>query len=379
MAARITVFLVPTRSIDSYSQGIDLVKLARYLNRSLSSFRNRRVLDFKVVTEHRIERSAGKQKDYSRAGLDLRPRWRFRHFNLANQITVTEDQLEEYKQTCLVDLDAFEQIKEFVLSAAEEKEIELGQIIGIGSEVVSEDREGAQWKGKSKEDAYSCIRDVMTFPEYDNDFYRPSWNVTFISLARAWSTSIFGQQLDRGEPYGLANRAIISRYIISNLSGCIAASVFKTPLSDRHIQLCVASDAWGDEEAQSYAASGLCGSCQAVARTSGLAARYKQVFRTPQAAFRVVEQLAVASKKIEADVAFKETYDKFINIVAIAILSAAFVGLIVTYESNDKLRIYDNLKTYSAKHWPAVALCVVGFLSCAIARLILWIRTTRVP
>ena len=374
MPDRVTVYLVPTRSIDLFSEGIDLFRLARYLNLVLSHGRTAHVIEFKVVIEGGVERRPRRQHLYRDKGLDLRQIVPFKHFKLADAEGLPHYVNSSYEYVNIVDLDALGQLKTFVEDTVGEAAADFHLILGIGSEVISDDKEGYEWSGRSEDDAYSCLGDIMSYPDASNEDYRPSRNVAFISLARAHAENVFGDPLSDQKSSAYDKRAVISRYLVSNIAHALSGFLFRNPLPREHVAMCVAATVWAGGERASYSAAGLCEKCQRRAMQEGLTSRYARVLHDPGTAIACIGRLETASRKIEADARFQDRFKAFLSFCVAAGLIGTFIALVVTYDSSE-----DAPLPFLREHWPAALLSII-FIGASIAA---WVtsmaRSRRIP
>ena len=290
------ILLIPSASIDLFGQGVDLVKLVRYLNRNLESSALRHRVKFFVVVDGNIEHRTGKQSLYRAKALQIRQKIPFKTFRVTRNSPVTSDVFSAAREACIVDIDAFTQLKEEACKAMMNKEIvEFGLVIGLGSEVVRDDREDAEYTGIKEEDAYSCTAWVKSFETTDNDVYDPLRNISFISLARAYCKDVFRLDLSDIGTKPHEKRAIISRFIVANIAYALSGNLFRRPLPRDHSELCVAETCWHGGERESYAATGLCSACQRLAKETGLTERYVPLLHDFKSAVIAIEQVAMAA------------------------------------------------------------------------------------
>jgi hypothetical protein len=372
-AQPIQVFLIPTRNIDLYSHGIDLAKLAEYLNGSIRHSLHSCCLQFKVILDKSVDNTFGRQAEYKYLGLDLKQIQPFRHFELAASGTTTSNNLKVARETAIVDLDAFEQLQACARSEVRKHPASYAIIVGIGSGVISEDRADAEWTGIREEDAYSCLGDIMTYDVTDNDTDRTFRNVCYISLARAYSKTVFGPRLSEPHLKKPAQRAIIARYLIANIAHALSAILFRQPLPREHNALCVAETAWSGGELESYSATRLCESCRRMAQTGGLARYYVATLRDWETAYRCIESVTQVSTMIDKDVSFYDRYNRWVDFTIAAGLIGTFFALLVAYDSKDPL------PAFLEAHWPASFVILAFLVSTIFTRIRFWLKSRAIP
>jgi hypothetical protein len=306
-------------------------------------------------------------------GLDIKQTRPFRHFELAATGTTTNNNLKVAREIAIVDLDAFEQLQACARSAVGKQPSRDGIIIGIGSEVISEDRPDAEWTGIREEDAYSCLGDLMSFDVTDNDIDRTFRNVCYISLARAYSKTVFGAPLLDPHLEKLERRAIVARYLIANIAHALSSILFRQPLPREHNALCVAETAWSGGELESYSAKGLCESCREVAQTRGLARYYVAALRNWETAYRCIESVTQVSTMIDKDVSFYDRFKRWVEFTIAAGFIGTFVALLVTYDSKDPPL------AFLEAHWPASFVILAFLASTTFAYIRFWLKSRAIP
>ena len=165
----IGIYLIPTSSIDLYSQGVDLHKLCIYLNKRMRAAQSPCKMAFYVLIGKQIEQRNGTQSSYSTFGLRLKQRHPFINFEPRDNTTTWSAGFDEAKKTYIVDKDALDQINSAGILVIEAHGLDTALFVAIGSEVLSEDSPKSQFRGERTEDAYSVLSDFMSVNTIDND------------------------------------------------------------------------------------------------------------------------------------------------------------------------------------------------------------------
>jgi hypothetical protein len=107
--------------------------------------------------------------------------------------------------------------------------------IAIGSDVYVPDIPDNAFDSNAASDSYSCLGSGVTINEIDNNKDKPFQNIAIISLAMLGL--VFPEAWDKDRDIH-SRRAIISRYIVTNIAHFLGGRIFARDL-DRDIRHCV--------------------------------------------------------------------------------------------------------------------------------------------
>lgn len=361
-ASAVQVFLIPTTAIYEYGFEIDLLALSSRINSTLKSSQ----FQFRVILKDRVQDKYVSPKIYRSDGLKLRHTRDFENFVPATNVTFSVG-FQAARRTSIVDLDAFDQVKEWARPALLELPASPAILVGVGSEVVGPDDPEEEWTGIGEQDAYSCLVDIRT--DRTNDDPRESQYICHISLARAYSSEVYRLYLWDPQTSKRRKRAIIERYIIVNVAMALANFLFQKPLVGECGNVCVANTNTMGGEQVSYIAEGLCDICRHEARGYGLAQNLRGALATVDEAFEAIEQLCRAPPAIDHEVGKLELLDKLREIALVVVATGLVVALFAAYDVNQLL------SDYLKAHWPAeVAVVVLALLWYASRSEHRWLR-----
>lgn len=271
----IDVYIVPTTSYNLLSKGTSLFKLCDILNKQQKKYQQS--FRFYVLLAHFMLEKDVSTKAYDNMGLVLEQKQPFENFRFNEMCHTPIGIREEARRNYIADKDAFQQITSFAASTVGRVAVQNSMIVGIGSEVISEDDRYAEVTGIAEDDAYSCLGNVMSTKDDNNNNEYKYQNVCYISLARATADAVFPEL--KAMPDGaLTSRAIVARYITANLCHFISGRIFVKNLNRDHGALCVAESNWtsGGGERAAYAAEGLCRKCMLEIQKTGVANKYRE-------------------------------------------------------------------------------------------------------
>ncbi len=349
--AYVRVFLVPTTSYITYSQQCNINTLAALLNDS------QKIFQFIVM--------GGK----TARGLPIIKETQLKYINFNPSHRKPPDVEREAVNSYIVDLDAFTQIKRFL-----EKNVSNGfrdddLAIAISSDVYVPDIPDNAFDSEAASDSYSCLGSGVTINDIDNNKEKQFNNIAIISLARVGL--IFPEAWDKDRDVH-ARRAIISRYIVTNIAHFLAGRIFSQDLDRDHQALCVAEANWIGGEKASYQAKGLCELCKDCVKEVGVANKFKEIGNWSRF-IRGIDDVTGVAERIDKLVEERGRYKYFIELAAVVAAAGLVANLLAGYSRD--ITIWD----YSLSHYPAVSLAILGALVAAVLRIRIWYRNKRIP
>jgi hypothetical protein len=357
--ARLRVFLVPTTSYQMHSQGCDLSKIASALTAAQDSF------EFIVIV----------RTDGSRLEITKNQSLKFIKFNESQRLSVAE--VEEALGLYVVDLDAFEQINEFLNQNVNGGLKDYDLAAAICSRVYVPDVSDNEFFGDEK-DAYSCLGSGISILDINNNHNNPYRNIAVISLARL--SIVYPEAWDSNKE-GEEKRAIISRYIIANIAHLLAGRMFAEDLDRNHQAMCVAESNYFGGERASYHAKGLCQECEQKVMTPqiGLAdkykgrlkKKYKSIFKRreikePVRVVKAINEVTCVAEKIDNKIKRKATMKRRIELAGVVVFAGLTAALLAGYSKGQS--VFD----YSIDHYIAVSIAFVSVLLVIYYKIIMW-------
>ena len=342
----IRVFIVAAETYSVFSQGCNLKNVISRLNGSQNVF------DFVAVTNER---------EAIDSGLEISRRIDLEHtvLPLPGFSHVSNTQKEVIKNY-VSDIDAFHQIELFITNRymhdpAPVSDTDL--IIVIDSNVyVPKTTEGiAELYGEPSLDSYSCLGNLVSMEDENNNDPKQFHGIAIISLARS---SILFPEIWEGMSK-INARAKIARYIIVNIAHFLAARSFGESLVHEHMSRCVAETNWQGGESVSYSARGLCEQCRAYAGKSGPANMFKR-FQVRDLA-KAINDITGVANKIDRLIEERKIHTVMIVFSMITLSLGVFANLLAGFEINLK-DPYLGLGAYGWKHLPASLLTAMAFL-----------------
>jgi hypothetical protein len=217
-----------------------------------------------------------------------------RHHTVKNEIVPINHDHEiwishrEQVDRYISDLDALRQVDIFIrgyLRNCSPPFSDGDMAIVIGSQIYIPDTEEEKIYGIPELDSYSCLGNLVSLKDEDNNNPKEFHNIGLISLTRAsilfpdiWDPVPKVWLLEFLESRKLKARAKIARYIILNIAHFLAARSFGKSLAREHRSRCVAETNWDSlgGELNSYSAPGVCQECCADAGKDGTANIYRR-------------------------------------------------------------------------------------------------------
>jgi len=277
------------------------------------------------------------------------------------------DQATKY----IADLDALGQVDVFIKGYLRDDSVPFSyhdMVIAIGSQIYIPETEDEKIYGIPALDSYSCLGNLVSLKDENNNDPKQFHNLGLISLIRApilfpdnWDSMPKVRMLEFLESNNVKARARIARYVILNLAHFLVARTFGQSLAREHMARCVAEINWLSlgGELNSYAARGVCEECKAEAGNYGPANIYRR-FAVSHLT-KAIDAISSVANEIEGLVEEKKVHKIVIGFsmvtVAIGLLANLLAGLELHVD-----KVYWGVGEYVTGHLPAVLLVAVFVL-----------------
>ena len=213
-------------------------------------------------------------------------------------------------------------------------------IVGIGSEVAMPDLD-AEAEGTAELDAYACLSYWGDDSEgMDNNIYEPLNQVCFISLRRL--ALVFPEATSTDQPERA--RALVSRYVIMNVAGYLAARTVASSPGHFEATGCLNEEAWIGAEREGYYVRGFCDACLDKYESLPVAVIYKR-WSTAELV-KAIEKMADVPRQFDESLknfARRTDYRRF---AALTVATGLFSNLLLDVT----LRPWDVQKDFSHFH-----------------------------
>jgi hypothetical protein len=292
-----------------------------------------------------------------------------RHVKFNDSHRKPPDVEREAINSYIVDFDAFAQIKRFLERNASNGLKDDDLAIAISSDVYVPDIPDNAFDSDAASDSYSCLGSGVTVNDTDNNKDKQFHNIAIISLARVGL--IFPEAWDKDRDVH-ARRAIISRYIITNIAHFLAGRIFSQDLDRDHQALCVAESNWMGGEKASYQARGLCELCKERVKQIGIADKFNEKSNWSEFTKGIDDVTGVADR-IDKMVEERGRYKYFIQLAAVVAAAGLVANLLAGYSRES------TILEYTLNHYPAVLLAILCALTAALLRIRIWYRNKRIP